>query len=70
MCPVEVLLRVIDLWQQGHSYGAISTILNAEGLPTPAGGRHWQRSYVDRLLHTHYAAQILEASSTSHGLAS
>jgi hypothetical protein len=58
---MEVVLQVVSLHHQGFSYRAISDILNAEGLSTPAGRPRWQRSYVDRLLHTHYVEEILRA---------
>jgi hypothetical protein len=60
-CPPEVAVRIVTLHQQGLSYGAITSILNAEGLTTPAGRPRWQRSYVDRVLHTRYAKEILQA---------
>jgi len=43
---------------QQLSYAAISDLLNALGIPTPAGRRPWQKSYVDRLLHTRHARQL------------
>ena len=52
-------MRVVRLRVQGLSYGKISAALNEEGVPTPAGGSQWLRSYVDRLLHTRYAMEIL-----------
>jgi|HubBroStandDraft_1064217.scaffolds.fasta_scaffold1025413_2 hypothetical protein len=58
-CPLEVALRVVDLRRQGLSYAEISAVLNAEGVPTPAGRPRWQRSYVDRLLHTRYVVDLL-----------
>jgi hypothetical protein len=66
-CPLEVVLRVVELRQQGMSYGAISRVLNAEGLATPGGRPLWQRSYVDRLLHTRYAVEILWADGEPGG---
>ena len=59
VCPLEVVLQVVSLRRQGLSYAAISSILNAQGLPTPAGRPRWQRSYVDRLLHTRHVEEIL-----------
>jgi hypothetical protein len=56
-----VAIRIVGLHQQGLSLGAITSLLNAEGLATPAGRPRWQRSYVDRLLHTRYAKEILQA---------
>lgn len=66
-CPLEVVLQVVRLRQQGFSYGAICNILNAADLPTPAGRPRWQRSYVDRLLHTRYATEILHANKAVGG---
>jgi hypothetical protein len=43
---------------KGLSYDEISTMLNAQGVPTPTGRPLWQKSYVDRLLHTQYALEI------------
>ena len=56
-CPPEVTRRVIDLRGQGLSLAAISALLNAENVPTPAGGSTWAKSSVDRLLHTRHARQ-------------
>jgi hypothetical protein len=33
-------------------------MLNAEQVPTPAGGSRWLKSHVDRLLHTKYTREI------------
>jgi hypothetical protein len=71
-CSQEVIVHVVELRCQGMSYAKISAELNREGIPTPAGRPVWQRSYVDRLLHTRYAQEIwgqhvnfpLEAAST------
>ena len=59
-CPREIVIRVAGLRREGLSYAAISAVLNAEGVPTPAGRSRWHRSYVDRLLHTRYAMEIIE----------
>ncbi|WP_436757936.1 recombinase family protein [Streptosporangium sp. V21-05] len=56
-CPPEVVSRVIQLRTQGFSLTEIGEVLNAEGVPTPAGGPRWAKSYVDRLLHTRHAQQ-------------
>ncbi|GIH78888.1 recombinase family protein [Planobispora longispora] len=64
-CPPEVVRRIIALRSQGSSLAAISRILNEEGVRTPAGGRVWQKSYVDRLLHTRYARELLDAPGTT-----
>ena len=58
VCRLEVVFHVIELRRQGLSYDAISVQLNREGVPTPAGRPTWQKSYVDRLLHTRYAQEI------------
>lgn len=60
LCPREVAARIVGLRREGLSYEAISDVLNAEGVPTPAGGLIWQRSYVDRVLHTRYAQEVEE----------
>ena len=57
-CPVEVVIYVVELRNQGLSYAEISMALNSEGIPTPTGRPVWQKSYVDRLLHTQYAQEI------------
>jgi hypothetical protein len=57
-CPVAIVVHVIELRRQGLSYAEISVQLNREGVPTPAGRPTWQKSYVDRLLHTQYAREI------------
>jgi hypothetical protein len=49
---------VVDLRRQGLSYAEISVVLNREGIPTPTGRPVWQKSYVDRLLHTRYAKEM------------
>lgn len=58
VCPPEVVVQVLQLRCQGLSYGAISAVLNDEGVPTPMGGSRWLKSHVDRLLHTRYAREI------------
>lgn len=57
-CTRELAIRVLMLRQRGRSLQAICDVLNAEGVPTPAGGSRWLKSYVDRLLHTRYAQEI------------
>ena len=57
-CPLEVVIYVVVLRNQGLSYAEIGKQLNREGVPTPAGRPIWQKSYVDRLLHTRYAQEI------------
>jgi intein-encoded DNA endonuclease-like protein len=56
----ELVVRVASLKNQGLSYRAISDALNTEGVLTPDGRPRWQRSYVDRLLHTQHATDILK----------
>jgi hypothetical protein len=58
VCPRAIVIRIIDLRRQGLSYGAISAVLNSEGIPTPAGRPVWRKSSVDRLLHTRYAREL------------
>lgn len=67
VCPVAIVQRVIELRRQGLSYNAISRVLNGEGLSTPCGGSRWQRSYVDRLLHTRYVTEIFWAEGEPPG---
>ncbi|WP_198169285.1 recombinase family protein [Herbidospora daliensis] len=62
-CPPDVALRVLALRDQGLSLAAISRVLNEEGVRTPAGGRFWQKSHVDRLLHTLHARELREDPS-------
>jgi hypothetical protein len=59
-CPRELAIRIIRLRRQGLSYGAISAVLNAEGVPTPTGRPRWHKAYVDRLLHTRYVKELIE----------
>jgi hypothetical protein len=65
ICPPELALRVVELRRQGLSYDAISAALNREGVPTPAGRPVWQKSYVNRLLHTRYANEITAVGDTA-----
>jgi hypothetical protein len=55
---------IVELRHQGLSYGAISDVLNAEGVPTPSGRPVWLRSYVDRVLHTRYAQELGEGGAS------
>ena len=57
-CPREIVIYVVELRRQGLSYAEISAELNREGIPTPTGRPVWQKSYVDRLLHTRYAQEV------------
>lgn len=59
-CPMAIVAHVIELRLQGLSYAEISAELNHEGVPTPTGRLVWQKSYVDRLLHTQYAREMCE----------
>ena len=67
ICPGPVVQRVIELHRQGLGYGAISRVLNEEGLATPCGGSRWQRSHVDRLLHARHVVEILWADGEAGG---
>lgn len=58
-CPVDVLIRVIELRVAGARLIDICNELNGDGVPTPGGGLRWYPSYVHRLLHT-YDARLLE----------
>jgi hypothetical protein len=59
LCPPETVIKVVDLRQRGLSLSTISVVLNAEGVPTPAGRSRWSKSHVDRLLHTRHALEII-----------
>lgn len=59
-CSPDLAIRIIRLRRQGLSHAAISDILNAEGIPTPAGRPLWRRNYVERLLHTRYVQDLAE----------
>lgn len=63
-CPPAVAIRIVLLHLQGLSYQEICDVLNAEGVPTPLGRSTWQRSYVDRVLHTQCAGDILVVAQT------
>jgi hypothetical protein len=65
LCPLETAIRVLKLRDQGLSYTGISVVLNREGVPTPAGQLAWQKSYVDRVLHTQYAKALWEEIGTT-----
>lgn len=62
VCTRELALRVIGLHRQDLSYREIAVALNAEGIRTPLGVS-WRKAYVDRLLHTQYVQDIIEADS-------
>lgn len=60
-CPPEVLAKVIRLRRQGLSLSAIGAALNTDGVPTPSSRSLWTKSHVDRLLHTRYAHEFIDA---------
>lgn len=57
-CPPDVVLLMVRMRLDGLSYQKISAALNAAAIPTPAGGKRWLRSSVDRVLHTRYASEF------------
>ena len=57
-CPRELAICIIELRAYGFSYAKISAVLNAAQVRTPSGGSHWQKSTVDRVLHTRYSEKI------------
>jgi recombinase len=57
-CPPDITLLIVRMRLDGLSYEKISAALNAAGVPTPAGGKCWLRSSVDRVLHTKYASEF------------
>lgn len=66
ICPASLILRIDDLRREGLSYAAISDVLNADGISTPGGGPRWHRSYVNRLLHTRHAREVIEQLDRLH----
>jgi len=69
-CPPQVCAYVIDLQRQGLSLRKISHVLNAEGIPTPAGRKTWTKSTVDRLLHTRHARELMSGQQRELWLSS
>ncbi len=57
-CPDEVLIRVVTERAAGARLADISARLNADGIPTPAGGPRWYPSHVSRLLRTQDALRL------------
>jgi hypothetical protein len=57
-CPLDVLVRVVELREEGTLYKEICNQLNADHIPTPGGGIRWWPSHVCRQLETH-DAQLL-----------
>jgi hypothetical protein len=57
-CPLDVLVRVVELREAGALLTEICDQLNADHIPTPGGGLRWWPSHVHRLLGT-YDAQLL-----------
>ena len=62
-CRRELAILIIQFRRRGLSYAHIAHLLNAAGIPTPAGRPLWHREYVDRLLHTQYVRDISEAEA-------
>ena len=52
--PEQLVEHVVRLKLSGLSLAAISDHLNTEGLVTALSQTRWQKSYVDRLLHTRH----------------
>jgi hypothetical protein len=59
-CPLDVLVRVIELRVAGALLREICSQLNAEDIPTPGGGPRWWPSHVHRLLETYDAQQLTD----------
>jgi hypothetical protein len=59
-CPLDVLTRVVCLRIEGARLQDICDLLNAEGLPTPGGGKRWWPSHVHRLLGTYDAQALMD----------
>lgn len=66
-CPLDVLRRVVCLRLEGARLQDICDVLNAEGLPTPGGGKHWWPSHVHRLLETCDAQAVTDELSPASG---
>jgi hypothetical protein len=60
LCPRVLLIRILDLREDGKSYREICAILNAEHVPTPEGKPTWYTSHVWRLLDTVTARALME----------
>ena len=58
-CPQDVLERVVSLRKRGDLLTEICDQLNADGVPTPGGGKHWWPSHVHRLLRTLDAQRLI-----------
>jgi hypothetical protein len=65
-----IISFLVGQLRQRLSYAQISDVLNAEGIPTPAGRPLWRKEYVDRLLHTKYARDIMESEARDRPLGS
>jgi hypothetical protein len=65
-CPLDVLVRVVELREAGALLIEICDQLNADNIPTPGGGMRWWPSHVHRLLRT-YDAQLLMESGEING---
>ena len=59
-CSRELALRVIALRRQGLTLTQICIALNARGIPTPTGRAPWQKSHINRLLHTQHVQDIIK----------
>jgi Recombinase len=57
-CPRELAVRIVSMRRQGLSYREIGVRLNTQGVLTPMG-RPWRKGYVERVLHTQYARDIM-----------
>ncbi|WP_373282665.1 recombinase family protein [Nocardia takedensis] len=52
----SVVHRIMTMRHDGVGYRGICAVLNQEGVPTPAGSRHWYPSHISRLLYTRNVA--------------
>lgn len=59
-CPYELLVRIVNLYEGGARQQDICDQLNAEGVLTPGGGKHWWPSHVSRLLRTIDAQLVID----------
>ncbi len=68
LCPPETLQQVVTLHLERLSLARISTVMNARGVPTPAGGPRWSKNRVDGLLRTRHAQEHIASLNASHSL--
>jgi hypothetical protein len=63
-CSRELAAQIIAMRHQGLTLMQICIVLNAHGVPTPAGRPLWHKSYIHRLLHTRYVQDLIKEGTT------